>query len=103
MRVSKFSKTLKVVSGVACGIDYYVDLEALWKFVSQNSSKAEQQKKMLWHCRTKHFSKLVKNNRVLSQDVESPVDDILNNDGLTYLMEKPPAGCLDEGHRQGDR
>jgi len=41
MRVSKFSKTLKVVSGVACGIDYYVDLEALWKFVSQNSSKAE--------------------------------------------------------------
>jgi len=35
--------------------------------------------------------------------VESPVDGILNNDGLTYLMEKPPAGCLDEGHRQGDR
>jgi len=35
--------------------------------------------------------------------VESPVDGILNNDGLTYLMEKPPAGCLEEGHRKGDR
>ena len=46
--------------------------------------------------------KMAENRLVRSEDVGSTVDGILNNDGMTYLMEKP-AGCLEDGYGQRDR